>query len=117
MKWLCSVGWSDITDEVKKHGLPRVIGDPVEDVELFKSVSPLENAARIKQPLLLAYGAWDVRVPLVHGEKFRDAIKPHTSAVEWVVYPNEGHGWARPENRVDFWTRVERFLARHIGTP
>ena len=114
---LFSVGWSDITYEVKKYGMSRVVGDPVADAELFKTVSPLENAARIRQPLLLAYGAWDVRVPLVHGEKFRDAIRPHNDAVEWVVYPNEGHGWARPENRVDFWNRVERFLARHIGTP
>ncbi|HEV7817253.1 MAG TPA: hypothetical protein VGP06_19395 [Janthinobacterium sp.] len=35
--------------------------------------------------------------------------------VEWVVYDEEGHGWALPKNRIDFWTRVEKFLDRNIG--
>ena len=114
---LFSVSWSDITNESKHYGLTRMLGDPVADAALLKSVSPIENAAKIRQPLLLAYGAWDVRVPIVHGEKFREAVKPHNPNVEWVVYDNEGHGWARPETRIDFWTRVEKFLARHIGVP
>ena len=114
---LYSVSWSDITNEFKKFGLAKLLGDPVADAAMLEAVSPIKNAARIKQPLLLAYGAWDVRVPIVHGEKFRDAVKPHNPNVEWVVYDNEGHGWARPETRIDFWTRVEKFLARHIGVP
>ena len=56
-------------------------------------------------------------MPIVHGEKFRDAVKPHNPNVEWLVYDNEGHGRARPETRIDFWTRVEKFLARHLATP
>ena len=112
---LFSVSWSDITNESKKYGMNRLVGDPVADAALLKSVSPLEQAAKIKQPLLLAYGAWDVRVPLIHGEKLRDALKPHNPKVEWVVYKDEGHGWARPENRIDFWTRVEKFLARELA--
>jgi acetyl esterase/lipase len=110
-----TVGWSDITAESKRYGYTRLIGDPVADAAMLKSVSPIDNASRIQQPLLLAYGAWDVRVPIVHGEKFRDAIKPHNRDVEWVVYDNEGHGWARVETRIDFWGRVEKFLARTIG--
>lgn len=82
---------------------------------MLDTVSPLKNAARIKQPLLLAYGAWDVHVPIVHGERFRDAVKPHNPNVEWVVYPNEGHGWARRETRIDFWGRVEKFSARELA--
>ena len=35
--------------------------------------------------------------------------------VEWVVYPDEGHGWRKLETNVDFWTRVEKFLERHLG--
>ncbi len=96
--------------------MPRLIGDPVTDAALLKQISPLENAARIKRPLLMAYGAWDIRVPLVHGEKFRDAVKAHNKNVEWVVYENEGHGWRRPETRYDFWRRVERFLDSNIGS-
>jgi len=112
-----SVSWSDITDESKKYGYAKLIGDPAADAAMLKAVSPIENASKIKQPLLLAYGAWDTRVPIVHGEKFRDAIKPHNPNVEWVVYDNEGHGWAKPETRVDFWNRVEKFLARNLAAP
>lgn len=112
-----SVGWSDIHNEFKTLGMPRLIGDPVKDAERLKTASPLANAAKIKQPLLMAYGAWDVRVPLVHGEKLRDALKPHNPQVQWVVYEDEGHGWQKAETRIDFWGRVERFLNQHIGKP
>jgi dipeptidyl aminopeptidase/acylaminoacyl peptidase len=112
-----SVDWSDITEEWKKYGQVKLIGDPVTDAAALAAVSPLQNAARLKQPLLMAYGEFDARVPLIHGEKFRDAVKAHNPQVEWVVYDKEGHGWSRPETRIDFWGRVEKFLARHIGTP
>ena len=63
----------------------------------------------------MASGGWDTRVPLVHGEELRDALKPHNREVQWVAYDQEGHGWARPENRIDFWTRAEKFLARNLA--
>lgn len=112
-----TVSWSDMNNRFKEYGMPRMIGDPKADAELLKAASPLHNAAKIRQPLLMAYGAWDVRVPLIHGEKFRDAVKAQNPDVEWVVYPNEGHGWDRLETRLDFWGRVEKFLARQIGAP
>jgi dipeptidyl aminopeptidase/acylaminoacyl peptidase len=87
-----SVGWSDSSDDYKRHGMPTLIGDRVKDAAQLKATSPLVNAARIKQPLLMAHGGYDVRVPIVHGEKFRDAVKAHNPQVEWVVYPDEGHG-------------------------
>jgi dipeptidyl aminopeptidase/acylaminoacyl peptidase len=112
-----SVDWSDMTNEVKHFSLSRLIGDPKVDAERLDAVSPIRNADKIRQPLLMAYGEYDRRVPLVHGEKFRDAVKPHNSQVEWVVYPYEGHGWYRAETRIDFWNRVEKFLALHLGKP
>jgi acetyl esterase/lipase len=111
------VDWSDFTKEWKRLGLTALLGDRKDDAELLKKVSPLEQADRIRQPLLMAYGAWDVRVPLIHGEKMRDALKGRNPNVEWVVYGNEGHGWAHVDNRLDFWTRVERFLAKSIPAP
>ena len=112
---LFSVDWSDITGESKRYGLTTLIGDPVADAERLRRASPLRRAAEIKSPLMLAYGAWDLRVPLVHGEKMREALKSHGARHEWVVYDNEGHGWSRAENRVNFWTRVEAFLARELA--
>lgn len=108
---------SDLTEGWKQYGMPELIGDPVKDAAQLAATSPLLQAARIKQALLLAYGAADWRVPLYHGNKFRDAVKPGNPDVEWVVYEEEGHGWALPKTRIDFWGRVEKFLARTIGKP
>ena len=106
---------SDVSDEWRKYGMPELVGDLVKDAAQLKATSPLQQAARITKPVLLAYGGADKRVPLHHGEKFYKAVKQGNPNVEWVEYPAEGHGWALPETRVDFWTRVEKFLERHIG--
>lgn len=106
---------SDLPDSWKQYGMPEMIGDLKADAAQLQRTSPLQQAARIKQPLLLAYGGADLRVPIYHGKKFYDAIKPLNSQVEWIEYEEEGHGWILPKNRFDFWTRVERFLDQNIG--
>jgi len=106
---------SDLPDGWKQYGMPSLVGDQVKDAEQLKATSPLLQAARIKQPLLLAYGGADQRVPLPHGTKFYKAVKETNPDVEWIEYEEEGHGWALPKNRVDFWSRVEKFLDKHIG--
>ncbi|NHZ98580.1 S9 family peptidase [Massilia sp. CCM 8734] len=108
---------SDMSSDYLKYGAPTLIGDPVKDAAQLRATSPLLQAARIRQPVLLAYGAVDRRVPLYHGKKFVEALKEHNPNVEWVVYQEEAHGWSLPKNRIDFWGRVEQFLQRHIGTP
>jgi dipeptidyl aminopeptidase/acylaminoacyl peptidase len=106
---------SDLPDAWKQYGMPHLVGDLEKDAEQLKATSPLEQAARITQPLLLAYGGSDMRVPLYHGKKFRDAVQKTNRQVEWVEYEEEGHGWVLQKNRYDFWTRVEKFLDRNIG--
>ncbi|MEH6434947.1 alpha/beta hydrolase family protein [Massilia sp. DD77] len=111
-------GWnfeSDLREEWKVYGMPVMIGDRVKDAAQFKATSPIQQAARITQPLLLAYGGVDRRVPINHGTQFRDAVMRTNKQVEWIEYPEEGHGWSLEKNRVDFWNRVERFLDKHIG--
>lgn len=110
-----SVRWSDTTDQAKTYGLPRLMGDSVKDADMLRTHSPLQQAARIKAPLLMAYGGKDERVPLVHGEKIRDALKPHNPRVEWVEYPDEGHGFVDLKAQLDFWQRVEKFLHQHLA--
>ncbi|MEW6024704.1 MAG: alpha/beta fold hydrolase [Pseudomonadota bacterium] len=107
---------SDMTAQWKQYGMPDMVGDQVKDAAQLKATSPIQQAARIKAPLLLAYGGVDRRVPMYHGRKFMDAIKPTNSQVEWVAYQDEGHGWRLPANRVDFWSRVEKFLDKNIGS-
>ena len=64
--------------------------------------------------VLLAHGQMDRRVPVVHAERLRDAMAAAGHAPEWVLYPDEGHGWLKPANRIDFAQRMERFLAEHL---
>jgi len=106
---------SDMSDGWRQYGMAALVGDPVKDAEQLKATSPLLQAARIKQPLLLAYGGADMRVPLPHGTKFYKAVKETNPNVEWIEYPDEGHGWALPKTRYDFWNRVEKFLDKNIG--
>lgn len=110
------IGWSDFMgSQWMRFGMPRMIGDPKKDAEQLKATSPLQQASRINQPVLMAYGEEDLRVPLPHGVKMRDAlVRAGNKNVEWVQYKDEGHGFMLLENNVDFWSRVERFLGRHL---
>ncbi len=106
---------SDMSDEWRNYGMPELIGDPVKDAAQFAATSPLQQAARITQPLLMAYGAVDRRVPLYHGRKFRDAVTQTNKQVEWIEYEDEAHGWSLSQHQIDFWSRVEKFLDKQIG--
>jgi dipeptidyl aminopeptidase/acylaminoacyl peptidase len=109
--------WSnDMSEQWQRFGMPVLIGDQVKDAEQIKNTSPVNLASRIKQPLLMAYGGSDHRVPIEHGKSFRDAVRPFNSKIEWVDYPDEGHGWSLLKTRVDFWSRVEKFLDANIGS-
>jgi dipeptidyl aminopeptidase/acylaminoacyl peptidase len=110
--------WSaddDLPEAYKRYGMPTLLGDPVKDAAQFAATSPLKQAARITQPVLLAYGGADHRVPIYHGRLFRSALEKTNKQVEWVEYAEEGHGWTLVETRLDFWARVERFLQKQIG--
>ena len=106
---------SDLSEQYKQYGMPEMVGDQVKDAEQLKATSPIVQAARIKAPLMLAYGGVDRRVPMYHGRKLMEAIKSTNKQVEWIEYQDEGHGWSLPANRVDFWSRVEKFLDKNIG--
>lgn len=113
---LYSVTWGDLSEEARKYQLPNWIGDREKDAAQLKATSPIELAARIKRPLIVAYGGSDNRVPIVHGTKFYSAVKSHNPDVEWIEYVDEGHGWRSVKTNVDFWGRVETFLNKHIGS-
>lgn len=108
---------SDFSADYKQYGMPRLVGDQIKDAAQLKDTSPIEQAARITQPLLMAHGGADRRVPIEHGKLFYEKVKKVNPRVQWVVYGNEGHGWYLPANRIDFWTKVEKFLAQNIGKP
>jgi dipeptidyl aminopeptidase/acylaminoacyl peptidase len=77
--------------------------------------SPLNYANRIVRPLLIGQGANDVRVKASESEQIVTAMQRHGIPVTYVYYPDEGHGFVRPENRRSFAAVAEAFLAAHIG--
>jgi dipeptidyl aminopeptidase/acylaminoacyl peptidase len=106
--------WSDMSDAYERYGMPVLVADRQADAAQIAATSPLRLAARLKQPLLLAHGALDGRVPIEHAEQLLKALKRHNEQVEWVRYPDTGHSWFPLETEADFWGRVEQFLARHL---
>lgn len=115
LNFLFDVTWSDALDETEKYWLPIRVGDQKLDAARLKETSPLTHAKKLKLPLILAYGAHDRRVPIVHGQAFYNAVKEVNPNLEWIVYKNEGHGWYLPHNNIDFWSRVETFLNKHTA--
>jgi len=95
--------------------LAQRVGDPDKDAEFLKSRSPVFLVDKIKAPLLIGQGHNDPRVPRAESIQIRDAMKKAGKEVEYVEYPDEGHGFQRPENRLDFFARAEKFLAAKIG--
>lgn len=89
--------------------------DDAKDEALIREASPLFKADRIRKPLLIGQGANDPRVNKAESEQIVDAIEKNKGSVTYVVYSDEGHGFARPENRIDFNARTEGFLAQCLG--
>lgn len=114
---LYSARWSDFSDLWKEYGMPTLVGDREKDSAQFLATSPVRQASKITQPVLMAYGDEDRRIPIVHGNNLRSALEKHNKSVEWIVYSGEGHGWMLESNNVDFWTRVEKFLSTNLKTP
>jgi dipeptidyl aminopeptidase/acylaminoacyl peptidase len=91
------------------------VGNPATDAEFLWSRSPLSRAASIKTPLLIAQGANDPRVKQAESEQIVAALRDAGIDYEYMLFPDEGHGFAKPENRLKFYAAAERFLARHLG--
>ncbi|HTU75874.1 MAG TPA: S9 family peptidase [Trebonia sp.] len=95
--------------------LYRRVGHPVNDEAFLWSRSPLSRARDIKIPLLIAQGANDPRVKQAESEQIVAALREAGIDHEYMLFPDEGHGFAKPENRIKFYTAAERFLARYLG--
>jgi dipeptidyl aminopeptidase/acylaminoacyl peptidase len=119
LELMFDVSWSDFMESERggdtTYNLTVTIGDPSKDREKMRAVSPIYHTERIQAPVLLAYGASDRRVPLVHGKAMRSALEKYGKPYEWVVYDDEGHGFYKEENNFDFYRRVDAFLAKNLA--
>ena len=93
----------------------RRVGDPATEEEFLWSRSPLSRADQIRIPLLIAQGANDPRVKQAESEQIVAALRAANIPCDYMLFPDEGHGFAKPENRMIFYTAAEKFLARYLG--
>ncbi|MFN0103856.1 MAG: alpha/beta fold hydrolase [Bryobacteraceae bacterium] len=77
--------------------------------------SPLNSAAKIKSPLMVVQGANDPRVNQAESDQIVIALRDRNFPVEYLVAPDEGHGFARPVNNMAMFLAAEKFLAKHLG--
>ena len=95
--------------------LKQRVGDPETEADFLKSRSPLFNVDRIKIPMLIAQGANDPRVKQSESEQIVAAMREKGIDYEYMLFPDEGHGFAKPENRLRFYAAAEKFLSKHLG--
>jgi len=98
-----------------KAQLYKRVGNPETDQEFLWSRSPLSRARDIRIPLLIAQGANDPRVKQAESEQIVAALSEAGIDHEYLLFPDEGHGFAKPQNRLKFYAAAERFLARYLG--
>ena len=93
------------------------MGDPntEEGKAQLKRQSPFFHASNIKAPLLVAQGANDPRVKKSESDQIVIAMRDHNLPVEYLNFPDEGHGFANPQNNMAFIVVMEKFLAKHLG--
>jgi dipeptidyl aminopeptidase/acylaminoacyl peptidase len=95
----------------------RAIGDPETEggLSLLKDRSPLTHVDKITKPLLIGQGANDPRVKQAESDQIVEAMKARGIPVTYVLFPDEGHGFQKPENNISFYAVAEAFLAECQG--
>jgi len=112
MTWIQSVPpyWSTMRQIMYDR-----IGNPETEEEFLLERSPIFKVDQIRIPMLIAQGANDVRVPMAESEQIVEALKEKGIEHEYMLFPDEGHGFVKEENRLRFYEVMEGFLAKHLG--
>lgn len=90
------------------------IDDPA-DRAFFESISPIAHVANVEDPVMVIHGANDPRDPVEESDQFVRAIRERGGTVEYLRFPDEGHGIRKLENRVIAYRRIAGFLERRLG--
>jgi dipeptidyl aminopeptidase/acylaminoacyl peptidase len=97
-----------------KESLYDEMGDPAVDAERHRRISPLFHADNIVRPMLVVQGANDPRVLQVESDELVAAVQANEVPVEYVVFPDEGHGFVKRENRIAASEAYVKFLDKHL---
>jgi dipeptidyl aminopeptidase/acylaminoacyl peptidase len=100
--------------EAQRVALYKEIGDPVKQRDMLLEISPLFHADKIKKPLIVLQGANDPRVIKPESDDIVAAVKKNGVAVEYIVFPDEGHGFTKKKNQIEGYRAILTFLERHL---
>lgn len=89
-------------------------GDPATQAEMLRSLSPIHKIDRVKTPLLVLHGANDTNVPVVEAEQVVESLKKRNVPVEYILFPDEGHGWRKTPNRIRSTVSIVEFFKERL---
>jgi len=89
-------------------------GDPERDLEMLRKISPISSVSRIQAPTLLIHGARDRNVPASEAERVVEVLRSHQCRAELLLFPEEGHHFLNPQNRVRTSTALVRWMLDHL---
>jgi dipeptidyl aminopeptidase/acylaminoacyl peptidase len=89
-------------------------GDPATQLELLRSLSPIHKVDRIKTPLLVLHGANDTNVPVIEAEQTVASLEKRNVPVEYILFPDEGHGWRKTPNRIRAAVATVKFFRERL---
>jgi dipeptidyl aminopeptidase/acylaminoacyl peptidase len=101
-----------------RNALYQEMGDPyTADSVRLKAISPLFHADQIKNPIMVLQGANDPRVLQVESDEIVAAAEANGVTVEYVLFPDEGHGFRKKENNIEAWSKILAFLDTYLTAP
>ena len=100
--------------EAMRDVLYQKIGNPYEDTEYIRSISPLFHAHNIKKPLIVLQGANDPRVLQVESDEIVEAVRKNNVPVEYIVFEDEGHGFTKRDNQIKGFRAIKEFLDKYL---
>lgn len=92
-------------------------GDPDTQKEMLDRLSPIYKLDRIKAATMVQHGANDTNVPVIEAEQIVKSLKDRGVPVEYILFPDEGHGWRKTPNRIRSTVEMVKFFKQHLGSP
>ncbi len=89
-------------------------GDPATQADMLRSLSPINKLERVKTPLIVLHGANDTNVPVVEAEQIVNTLRQRNVPVEYILFPDEGHGWRKTGNRIRSTVSIVRFFSERL---
>ncbi|HTL17650.1 MAG TPA: S9 family peptidase, partial [Patescibacteria group bacterium] len=122
----CGISYAGVTDILRtidpsaptltmvKMLLAERVGDPKKDRQQLKESSPLNHVDQIQVPVFLAYGALDPKVPIATARTLAKDLQKRGKLYAFMEKEDEGHGFVKEENRIEFWKKVDEFLKSNL---